>query len=360
MRVVVAPDSFKGSLNQIEVAQVLAAGLMYGYGGGIEIDECPLSDGGEGGANLWRQQGGESVVRMVPDSWGQPHQTAWLLRNGTAYIESAGASPYGRRPPGAVATTSAGTGALIADALADPRVQQIYVGLGGTGSVDGGLGLLTALGMRCWNAQGGNVSGRIQNAAEVRRVSLPPLTKPVTALADVNAPLLGPSGAVRRFGPQKGLRAPEIVETERVLRHFSETTAPEHIDAFGAGAAGGMGFALRMLGARIESGAQWWAENTGLAQRLARAQVAVTGEGRLDAQTLMGKVPAAVLERAQGMGTRVVLVAGEVPEDPTPFYANGAWLVLSLATGPGTLRQAVRATQTRLFRMGETIGRILR
>jgi glycerate kinase len=121
-----------------------------------------------------------------------------------------------------------------------------------------------------------------------------------------------------------------------------------------------MGFALRVLGGRLASGARWWADRAALGPRLAGADLAVTGEGRLDVQTLMGKVPHVVLESAKTLGKRVVMVAGEVPDDPAPFYEAGAWLVLSLSAGPQTRQQALKSAEQRLLRTGETLGRMLR
>lgn len=350
-------------MTQREVAEVLARGLVAGYGPGLEVDLCPLTDGGDGSAQLFKDMGGECRTQSVIDAWGRPHAADWVVYHHVAFIESALATPYvkpGDRPSGSAAqTTSYGTGTLIAEALRDPQIREIWVGLGGTGSVDAGMGLLAALGSVCWNASGREIPCAIEYAGDVARLSLPELGKPLVGLVDVDAPLLGPTGAVRRFGPQKGIQGQEMRNLEQQWRKFAQVAGPECIDTPGAGAAGGMGFALACLGGVLRPGSQWCADWVHLGERMKDADLVVTGEGRLDEQSLMGKVPSVVLELARSAAKPVVVVAGEVLANVAPFYSQGAWLVLSVARGPVSPRRAIMRTGEHLFLTGEMIGRML-
>ncbi|MCY0899442.1 MAG: glycerate kinase [Firmicutes bacterium] len=359
--VLVACDAFKGALNQAAVVEAIAAGLRRGYPS-VRVDACPLADGGEGSSLLMQARGGQVHSVTVADAYGAPHVAHWVSYQGIALVESAEGSPYvppDRRPAAsALTTTSRGTGELIQAALEHPEVREVWVALGGTGCVDGGIGLLGALGAKFYDSQGRQLAPVVGSWAKVLRVVLPRLAKPLVGLADVWVPLLGVNGALERFGPQKGLRLEEMAEAEAALQQFAESVRPGLADHPGAGAAGGIGFALLALGASLQPGARWWAEWSHLPQRIAASDVVITGEGRLDEQSLMGKVVSIVLEEGRRQQKPVVVLAGEIPDDLTPFYAAGLTSAWSIVTGPVPLRDALAKTEGWLREAGERLGRL--
>ncbi len=364
MRILAAFDSFKSAIDQVQVVDAVSRGLMNGYGEGVDVDRCPLADGGEGSSLLLKQQGGVEQPLRVADAYGQARQAHWVLWRNIALVESAQGSPYlppHQRPlADPKGTTSRGTGQLIAAALDDSRVEEVWVGLGGTGSIDGGIGLLDALGYQFFDGKERRLPATIDAWRHVRRVKAALLSKPVVGLADVLVPLLGENGAMARFGPQKGLASQDIKNVEDSLAAFAHVVAPGAAVIPGAGAAGGMGFALHAAGARLESGAAWWAGWSDLDKRVAKADFVVTGEGRLDEQSLLGKVVSAVLESAQRHDKRVAVLAGQIPQDLEPFYRRGMWIALPIGSGAATLAEALAATEMRLEATAATLGRMLK
>jgi glycerate 2-kinase len=287
-RALACPASLKEVLPAAEAAAALASGLRRG---GAEADELPLADGGEGTAEvLARALGGAWRRTAVSDPLGRAVEARWLLLpDGSALVETAEAIGLDRLGPeerDPLRASSRGAGELIAAALAvGPR--RLLVGLGGSATVDGGAGMREVLGA---------------------------LPVPALALCDVASPLLGARGAARAFGPQKGADAAAVAELEARLAAMDEL-APFAL-APGAGAAGGLGAALASLGAELVSGAGFVAEAVGLRERLRGAALAVTGEGRVDATTLEGKAPDAVVRACSELGVRCALFGGRVVEAP--------------------------------------------
>lgn len=284
MRVVVAPAGLKEVLPARAAAASLARGVRRARHEAVEV---PLADGGEGTAEVLRSaRGGDWRRAGVRGPLGDAVEARWLaLPEGVAVVEAAaalglGLVPEGRRDP--LRASSRGLGELIRAALAEaPR--SLVVALGGTATVDGGAGL---------------------------REVLDALPVPTVALADVRSPLLGPRGAARAFGPQKGAD-PEAVELlEARLAALSELAPWSSLP--GAGAAGGLGAALAALGAELVPGAEYVARAAGLREALEGAALAVTGEGRLDETTLEGKVPAHVVASCREAGVRCAVFAGRV------------------------------------------------
>lgn len=280
------PASLKEVLSAAGAAAALAEGLRRG---GADAGELPLADGGEGTIDaLAGALGGERRAASVTDPLGRPVRASWLLLpDGTAVVEAAQAIGLGlvardERDP--LRASSRGLGELIAAALAaGPRA--LLVGLGGSATVDGGAGLREVIGE---------------------------LPVPTRALCDVASPLLGPRGAARAFGPQKGAGPDQVEELEARLAAAPEV-AP-YAELPGAGAAGGLGAALAALGAELVSGADHVAAAVGLRERLRGAALAITGEGRVDATTLEGKAPTAVVRACRELGIRCVLFGGVVTE----------------------------------------------
>ncbi len=348
--VLIAPDSFKGSLTSVQVARALADG----WGRARPQDEVvlsPLADGGEGTLEAVAAAGGwEWRTNVVHDPLGRPVEARWLWRAGHAVIEMATASGLSLvraedRDP--IAATSIGTGELIRTAM-DQDVAHVTLGIGGSATTDGGRGLLDVL---------------LQGGAGDR-----PLDLDLAVACDVTNPLLGPTGAASIFGPQKGATPEQVDELdERNARWADELEAREgrrERDTPGAGAAGGVGFGLLAIQDRFRSfalrpGVDLIMEATGFAEKLARADLVITGEGRIDAQTAFGKTALGVAKRAQAAGVACIAVGGGVePEGAEALAAIGA-VAVPVTERPQTVEAAMAAGTAPLERCGERLARLV-
>ena len=319
LRVVIAPDSFKGTLDATAAAEALASGWR-SVRPDDEVLTLPLADGGEGTlealghdlpADCWR-----SAPVTGPD--GRPVDAAWLLLpDGTAVVEmarAAGLPLMQRRDP--LGATTRGLGQLLAAVVADPAVHRVMLTLGGSATTDGGTGALAALGARFLDADGGDLPPGGGALARLARVDLTGLTPPpsggVQCLVDVTAPLLGPLGAAGQFGPQKGADPEQVAELDVALAGLADLLGGDR-DAPGAGAAGGTAYGFAVCwGAEFVSGAGAVAAAAGLDDALRGAALVVTGEGQFDAQSLRGKVVGDLVDRAGAAGVPVTVVAGRV------------------------------------------------
>lgn len=335
MRVLLAPDKFKGSLTASQAAAHMAAGWRRAW------PECrvkihPVADGGDGTLEAVRTiRGGQLLETAARDARGRPIQAAWLWDEtiATAWIESAliiglaHLQPAERDP---LTATSAGLGDVL-DAALDRGARRIFLGLGGSATNDAGCGLAAATGWHFLDANNRALDPRPAHLAQLARVIPPaaPSAVEIVALADVRNPLLGPQGASRIYSPQKGASPADVQRLEAALTHFVEIArrdlrAPDPATP-GAGAAGGLGYGLMtFFGARIEAGFDIIAGVTGLADAIAAADLVITGEGRLDTQTAEGKAPAGVARLARAAGKPVIALAGSVPltkEDSSGFNA---------------------------------------
>ena len=333
MKILLAPDSFKGCLTAREVADALADGLQRACPT-CDVARVSVADGGEGFCEaILSAQGGKWVPADTLDPLGRPMRARYALCGATAVIETAAASglpllrPEERNP---LLTSSYGTGLLIRDAL-ERDCREFLIGLGGSATHDAGTGLLSALGFRFLDASGvvlpgcGASLGRI---ARIDRSAVHPALKEArfTAACDVDTPFCGPGGAAEVFAPQKGA-SPEQVRVldegtaafAEVMRRDSpvkpandEKVKPAN-DEHGYGAAGGIGGALHaLLGARLQSGIDLVLDAAGFDTQLQDADLVITGEGRIDAQTASGKAASGILRRAQAAGVPVVAVGGRV------------------------------------------------
>lgn len=349
MRIVLAPNAFKGTYDAIEVARAWEASLA----GRAEVLARPLSDGGDGFLAVVRRYRPAviEVAARVPAPAGRAIQALWGWdpEGGTAVLESAAAIGLARVEPAErdpLALTSAGLGRLIRTA-AGLAPEEIVVGLGGSATVDGGLGMARSLGYAFEDSLGRPLE-RPEGLARLARIRRPDRTAiermEILALADVTAPLHGPAGAARRFGPQKGADAGAVERLAEGLDRMAERwvadlgVAADLAGRAGAGAAGGLGGALAaFLGARIASGAAWCGGLAGLDEALAGADVVVTGEGRFDRQSAEGKATGHVLARARAAGVPAAVVcaeAGRAAEAPDPgdaIVVDGA----AIGRGPG-------------------------
>ncbi|PYY48228.1 glycerate kinase [Curtobacterium sp. MCBD17_023] len=342
MRVVIAPDSFKGTASAADIAAAVAEGWRTERPDD-ELVVLPMADGGEGTLDAFAAAvpGSERVPVRVTGPDGRLVDAAWLqLPDGRAVVELAATSGVGlldEPEPDSAHTT--GFGQAVAAAL-DAGATGLLLGIGGSASTDGGIGALRALGLGialddsadadATSATGGTL---LDHVAAVDRTSLRPLPpRGVTVLSDVTSPLLGPEGAAAVFGPQKGVTPDRVaVHETRLARwaaHFPEVDPATP----GAGAAGGTGFGLLAWGARVGSGAGAVAEALGLADAVAAADLVVTGEGRFDGQTAAGKTPTVVTAIAAAAGTPVTLVAGDVAARLDGFSIAASLTVIATQT----------------------------
>lgn len=351
-RVLLAPDTFKGTLTAAEVARHLAEGIAVERPD-VEVVMVPIADGGDGLLAAAVSAGFEPVELTAAGPVGDQVRTAYASRSGGREVvvemaEVCGLARLTRLPDGPVpmTATSRGLGEVVAHAL-DAGATSVLVGLGGSASTDGGAGLLQALGARLLDeagkelAPGGGALGRL---ARVDLTGLHPgLTRAqVTVACDVDNPLTGPDGASAVYGPQKGADAQQVRKLDAALAHLADVvswhTGTDLRDTPGAGAAGGVGYAaLALLGAELRPGAEVVLELTGFHDALAGADLVVTGEGSLDGQTLHGKAPAAVAAAARAAGLPVVAVAGRVALDQDRLTRAGfreAYAIADLATVP--------------------------
>ena len=340
MRVVIAVDSFKGSIGAAAAAGALAGG-WHAVRPGDEVVCVPLADGGEGTLDVlaaavsgacWHQA-------RVTGPAGQPVDSGWLeLPGGLAAVELARASglPLLARPDPLGAQTT-GLGQVIGHAL-DAGARRVMIALGGSASTDGGTGALAALGARFLDAAGVPLppgGGALAYLASVDLAGLrPPPDGGVSCLSDVRAPLLGPAGAAAVFGPQKGASPAQVALLEDGLSRLAGGLGGDP-DAPGAGAAGGTGYGFAAAwGAQIGPGAVQLSRLAGLDQALAGAGLVITGEGRYDETSGSGKVAGTVFAAAAAAGVPAALVAGQVAAPPPPGLVAAVGLA-DLAGGPG-------------------------
>ncbi|MDH1264647.1 glycerate kinase [Pseudomonas sp. GD03944] len=371
MKIVIAPDSFKESLSAPDVAAAIAKGWAQVF---PEAELClrPMADGGEGTVDaLLAATGGERRELQVSGPLGAPVQAHWGWLDGqTAVIEMAAASGLHwvpREQRDATITSSFGTGELIRAAL-DEGAQRIILGLGGSATNDGGAGLLQALGARFLDADGQVLAPGGAALAGLARVDLSQLdarlgTVQVDVAADVDNPLCGPRGASAVFGPQKGADARQVELLDAALGHMAKVVAAalgkDVSEEPGAGAAGGLGFAAKaFFGARFRPGIELVAELSGLAESMAGADLVITGEGRLDAQSLHGKTPVGVARVARAAGVPVIALAGSLGEGYQRVYEVGIEAAFSLTPGPVTLEQACATAADELQARAADIARV--
>ena len=332
MTVVIAPASFKGSLSARAVAVAMTAGVRDAWPQAA-IVSLPMADGGEGTLDAIESAiGGERTAVRAAICGGAAQDAALLWpRPELAVIECAQFVGLAQcQAHGDVwRRHSGGVGTAIATAAAR-GARAAYIGVGGTGVNDGGAGLLHALGARYYDAHASALDPAPHALERLARVALPPrLAVELIALCDVDAPLCGPLGATAVFGPQKGVAAGDVARLDAVLARFAalcDAAAGAHFaDAPGSGAGGGIGYALRLLGARTVAGAETVGELLGLPRAIARATLVLTGEGRFDRQTRQGKAPWRVAQWARAAKVPVLAVCGSVaPDAQSAFDALAA------------------------------------
>ena len=334
-KIIVATDSFKGSLSAPEACRIIAAQAEKVFPQ-AEIIQLPISDGGEGLVEVaFTALGGERVVVQTCDPLGREIAAEYLkLADRSALIEMAGAGGLTLLNPreyDPLRTSTFGVGLMILDAIKS-GANPIYIGLGGSATVDGGTGAATALGIHFFDEKGGKVTnggglGSIQSL-DLRGLRELSYSGKIVFLTDVNNPLCGPSGAAEIFGPQKGATPGQVRQLDRGLRNLAEQIEQEIgmdlKDIPGMGAAGG--FALpfvAFMGAEIRSGIDFVLDVLRFDEKLVGSDLVITGEGRTDAQSAMGKAISAVARRAHEAAVRVAVISGALGDGAEKMFALG-------------------------------------
>ncbi|MBD8069100.1 glycerate kinase [Bacillus sp. PS06] len=374
MKVVVAPDSFKGSISAPELCAAVKKGILRIYPSASVI-ELPLADGGEGTMeNLVLASGGSVIHKVVKDPLGRPVKAGFgvLGDEETVVIEIAQASglplvPLKERNP--LLASSFGTGQLVKEAL-DMGYRKFLIGLGGSATNDAGTGLLKALGMRFFNENGEDLmegGGALIELDHVDDILLDPRLKDCSFLiaSDVTNPLCGPNGASAVFGPQKGATPEDVKTLDKSLTHYSQivhsTKGINLIDITGGGAAGGIGASLvAFLGATIKPGIEVVMNAIQFEEKISNANLIITGEGKLDAQTLSGKVIAGVTQVAKPQQIPVVAICGQRNLDSKQMDELGLIAGFSIVPGPTTLEASLENASRWTTECTEQIMRLVK
>ena len=377
MKIVIAPDSFKESLSAAEVCAAIEQGLRRVMRRGLQCRSVPLADGGEGTAEaLVAATGGRMHRVRVQDPLQRPVRAAFgMLGDGrTAVVEMATASGLPLLAPGErnpLRTSTYGTGELIRAAL-DRGARRIIVGLGGSATNDGGAGMAMALGARFLDARGRPLravrsGGNLDRVAAVDLSGLDPrlAAAEVVVACDVDNPLCGPNGASAIFGPQKGASPARVRRLDENLRHLGglleAASGRAVVDVAGAGAAGGLGAGLLAVAdARLRPGIDIVMEAVDLPAALAGADLVITGEGRLDSQTVAGKTAAGVARAARRARVPVAEIGGGLSTDAVILFEHGILAIEAAVCRPQTLEAAMQDAASGVSDAAERLFRAIR
>lgn len=374
MKIVIAPDSFKESLTALEAAQAIENGMKKILPEASFV-KVPMADGGEGTVqSLVDATGGKIITKTVTGPLGTPVDAFFGISGDekTAVIEMAAASGLHLVPPGnrnPLLTTTRGTGELIAAAL-DYGVQHIIIGIGGSATNDGGAGMARALGVSLLNSDGIEIEeggGALINLAEVKMDGIDNrlASVKIEVACDVDNPLTGKRGASHIFGPQKGA-TPEMVEVlDNNLHHFANIIlngiGKDIEQVPGAGAAGGLGGGLMaFLSAELKRGVNIVLEATRLEGQLQDADFVITGEGKIDGQTIFGKTPIGVAKTAKKHKVPVIAIAGNVASDSEIVHEHGIDAVFSIVPGVISLDDAFSNAHTYVERIASNIASVIK
>ena len=371
MKLVAAPNALKGSLSPFAAATAIAAGARRAVPD-IEVVELGIADGGDGTAEVvGRARGGSFREARALDPRGRARTTryAWL-DDGTAVIDVATASGLAllqSEEQSPLDTTSYGTGELLMAAL-NAGAKRVVLGVGGSATVDGGTGILEALGARLLDTDGRRLPRGGGALARLSRIDLSGLSErarqvPIDIACDVDSKLLGERGAARLFGPQKGADAAGVEQLERGLAHFSSLITRDFgrdvQNAAGGGAAGGIAAGLfGVLGARLLPGIDWVLDAVGFDQALVGAALCITAEGLLDRQSLRNKGPFGVAKRGAAHGVPVVALAGGIASDVTDQDFPAFAAMFSICSRPISLEHAMRDAEPLLAAASERVVRL--
>lgn len=373
MKFVIAPDSFKESLTALEVATAIETGFKRVFPDADYV-KLPMADGGEGTVqSLVDATQGKLIECEVTAPLGDKVKSFFGLSGDgkTAIIEMAAASGLHLVPPekrNPLLTTSYGTGELIKLAL-DLGVESFILGIGGSATNDGGVGMLQALGMQCLDSQDkpiGFGGAELANIVKIDVQQLDPRLQQVhiEVACDVNNPLCGECGASAIFGPQKGATPEMVKQLDAALSHFAEIAerdcGKQIRDQDGAGAAGGMGGGLLLLPSiQLKAGIQIVLDRLHLIDYVKDADVVITGEGRIDAQSIMGKTPIGVARTAKQFNKPVIAIAGCLREDYDVVFDHGIDAVFPIIHQLGDLSDILKQGEQNLISTAQNVARVL-
>jgi glycerate 2-kinase len=373
MRILIAPNAFKNSLSADEVAESVKSGLEQSNLNAVY--ECfPIGDGGDGtGTLLNARLGAKKITCYVQDPLGRTIQSfiGFHSQTRTAIVEMAAASGLrllkaGERNP--MRCTSFGTGELLRIAL-DQNPKKIILAIGGSATVDGGIGILQALGIRFLDHEGKDLRDLPERLVELQTIDLTNADVrmrncELIVLCDVSNVMLGPDGAARIFGPQKGASPTGVVKLEDGLRQLALVTKQLLQKDIGAlkygGAAGGTGAMLHaVFNAKLVNGIDHFIELTGFDRSLATADLVITGEGRIDEQTVHGKGPWGIASRAKAKNLPVIALGGQVPAKPGEQLSEAFDVIISIQHGPISVEESIGQARHNLIRTAFAIGNLL-
>lgn len=374
MKIIIAPDSFKGTFSSKEATDIIARGVKNIFPKAL-LEEIPMADGGEGTVSaLISATNGRIIKIKATGPMGAPADAFYgILGDGeTAVIESAAASgllliePSNRNP---MKATTYGTGELIKDAL-EHGCRKFIIGLGGSATNDGGAGMAAALGVRFLDKDGNNLGFGGAELSKLNSIDCSGIDKrlrecKIFAACDVNNPLCGKRGASYIFAPQKGASPQDVEILDECLSHYAsilkENTGADIINLPGAGAAGGLGGGLvAFLNARLEKGIDIVLRAVSFWEKVKDADLVITGEGSIDAQTAFGKTPFGVACAAKKYNKPVIAIAGNIGEGTEQLYQKGFDLIISTAQGPSTLDYAIKNCETLLVCAAERAMRAVK
>ena len=341
MKVVIVPDSYKGCASSREICEYMKNGVL-SVRPDASVICIPVADGGEGTVEaVLAATDGKKVTALVQGPFGDMVEAAYALTGDTAVIEMASAAGLALSAGRVEEASTYGVGQLIGHALSG-GAKKVILGLGGSGTNDAGCGMAVALGARFYDGDGNPfipTGGTLQNIARME----PCGHFPVDAMCDVDNPLFGKTGAAYVYGPQKGAKDPEKLDAG--LRHIAAMIETDP-DTAGAGAAGGFGYAvLAFFGGSLKSGIDVVLDLADFENKVAGADLVLTGEGQMDFQTARGKVPVGVARRAKKLSVPVVAVCGAVERGFEAVYSQGITAVFSAVKGPCTLEAAMTNTR---------------
>lgn len=373
-KIVIAPDSFKESLNALEVANAIEKGFKEVYPEATFV-KIPMADGGEGTVqSLVDATNGRIITKNVTGPLGEDVEAFFgILGDGkTAVIEMAAASGLHLIPPqkrNPLITTTWGTGELIRSAL-DYGIDHIIIGIGGSATNDGGAGMAQALGAKLLDESGKQINYGGGNLDKLSAIDISELDQRLQKVklevaCDVDNPLVGPQGASAVYGPQKGATPEMITILDKNLSHYAgviERDLGQDVKNIpGSGAAGGLGAGLiAFTNAELKTGVDIIIEATKLSEQLKEATLVITGEGRIDAQTIYGKTPVGVAKTAKKYNLPVIAIAGSISNDCHLVYEHGIDAVFSITPGIISLQESLNNASLYIYQTAKNIAKVIK
>lgn len=373
-KIVIAPDSFKESMTAKQAAVAIAKGIKTVFHQQLDLELIPMADGGEGTTqSLADALSGTIHSKIVNGPLGDPVTASYAISGDTktAIIEMAEASglalvPNEKRNP--LKTSTYGTGQLIQAAL-NHNVEKIILGIGGSATNDGGAGVVEALGGRLLDSEGNSLPSNGGSLIHLNDIDVSNLDKrlqgvEIIVACDVDNPLLGEHGASAIYGPQKGADKKMVADLDSALSNYHDVvervTKKSVKDIPGAGAAGGLGAGLlAVLQAKLEPGVEIVLKETNFHERVADADLVITGEGKIDGQTIYGKTPIGVAKAAKKFGVPVIALSGTLGADYEIVYDHGIDAAFSIVQGPCDLEDALENGPDYLEKLAGSVARLL-